>query len=271
MKNRRIVFGYILIIIGILLPLYGFFGLSRGIVLDKREYRKFMASEVDPKLEDKMEGYNNSIGKESVIVDPFATEEYTSNYSFMEDPDAIFCYLKIPKLDLVQPVYMDASNKHMAMGVAHIEGTDLPGVKKGIRSVIAGHRGYYDAIMFLHLDELFEGDKIYLEWQDRTLEYKVTSKEIISPWEWDKLDPVESKNILTLLTCDPLLPPRPKRLLVNAELLEKEKEADLITDDTKVSPNVKKLNNSILFITGVLVISLCISLVKFAIYLRKSK
>ena len=164
MKNRRIVFGYILIITGILLPLYGFFGLSRGIVLDKREYRKFMESEVDPKLEDKVEGYNNSIGKESVIVDPFATEEYISNYSFMEDPDAIFCYLKIPKLDLVQPVYMDASNKHMAMGVAHIEGTDLPGVKKGIRSVIAGHRGYYDAIMFLHLDELFEGDKIYLEW-----------------------------------------------------------------------------------------------------------
>ena len=103
------------------------------------------------------------------------------------------------------------------------------------------------------------------------MEYKVTSKEIISPWEWDKLDPVEGKNILTLLTCDPLLPPRPKRLLVNAELLEEEEESDLIKDDTKVSSNVKRLNNSILFVTGVLIISLCISLIKFAIYLRKSK
>lgn len=274
MKNKRVIFGYILIFIGILLPLYAFIGLSKGIVFDKSEYKKFMASEVNPDLDKQVEGYNESLGGDSVIVDPFATEEYVSDYSFLEDKDAIFCYLKIPKLDIIQPVYLDASNKHLANGVAHIDGTDLPGKKKGTRSVIAGHRGYYDAIMFLHLDELTKGDEIYLEWQDKTLLYKVTSKEIISPWEWEKLNPIEDKCMITLLTCDPLLPPRPKRLLVNGELVEKEKVSTTkveLPKDVEVATNVKKTNNVILIITGALALAFLISVGKFVVYLRKKR
>ncbi|WP_180339355.1 sortase [Peptoniphilus catoniae] len=273
MRNRKVIFGYILILVGILLPLYAFLGLSRGIVLDKSKYDRFMKSDVNQNLEEEVAAYNESLGDKSVIVDPFVTEDYVSDYSFMEDPDAVFCYLKIPKLDLTQPVYLDASNKHMAMGVGHIEGTDLPSRKKGIRTAIAGHRGYYDAIMFLHLDELVEGDRVFLEWQDKSLEYKVYGKEIIDPWDWQKLNPVEDKNILTLLTCDPLLPPRPKRLLVNAELVEEDKEA-LVVDsepEEKVSVKVKRVNNIILATTGVLALAFCISLFKFIIYLKKGK
>lgn len=281
-KGMRVM-GHLLILMGILLPLYGFGSLSKGILLEKAAYRRFMASggsyeEMAPVIEK----YNAELGGQVAAVDPFATDDYAAAESFIDDPDGVFAFLRIPKLDLYQPIYMDASKENLARGVAHIMGTDLPGQSPGLRAVIAGHRGYYQSTFFIYLDELAEGDPVYVEWKDNVLEYKVVGQEVIQPWEVEKLNPVEGKTMLTLLTCNPMRPPRRQRLLVNCELVKKDEgNAAASSADTAasadgdkkapVSKKVKQMNAAVLAITAVLVLLLLWRGKKFVDELRKKE
>ena len=279
-KTMRIM-GHVLILLGILLPLYGFGSLSKGILLEKAKYRAYMASAdaTYEKVAPAMEKYNEELGGEMAAVDPFATDDYVAAESFIDDPEGIFAYLRIPKLDLYQPIFMDASKVNLAKGVAHIMGTDMPGLSPGLRPVIAGHRGYYQSVMFMNLEELAEGDSVFVEWKDKSLEYKVYNQEIIEPWEVEKLAPIEGRKLLTLLTCNPKRPPRRQRLLVNCELVEKEDgaaaaNASAAADGDKkvaVSKKVKQMNAAVLAITAFLVILLVWRGKKFADELRKKE
>lgn len=160
-------------------------------------------------------------------------------------------------------------------------GTDMPGQSPGLRPVIAGHRGYYQSTFFIYLDELAEGDSVFVEWKDKSLEYKVVGQEVIEPWEVEKLAPVEGKKLLTLLTCDPMRPPRRQRLLVNCELVEKENEpqasaaavGDPAGDGKKVavSKKVKQMNAGVLVVTAVLILLLLWRGKKFVEEIRKKK
>lgn len=265
-KTMRIM-GHMLILLGILLPLYGFGSLSKGILLEKAKYRAYMASADASyeKVAPAMEKYNEELGGEMAAVDPFATDDYVAAESFIDDPEGIFAYLRIPKLDLYQPIFTDASKVNLAKGVAHIMGTDMPGLSPGLRPVIAGHRGYYQSVMFMHLNELAEGDSVFVEWKDKALEYKVYNQEVIQPWEVEKLAPIEGRKLLTLLTCNPMRPPRRQRLLVNCELVEKDEaaangpSAAAAADGDKkvaVSKKVKQMNAAVLAITAFLIILL---------------
>lgn len=279
-KTMRIM-GHVLILLGILLPLYGFGSLSKGILLEKAKYRAYMASADASyeKVAPAIEKYNEELGGEMAAVDPFATDDYVAAESFIDDPEGIFAYLRIPKLDLYQPIFMDASKNNLAKGVAHIMGTDMPGLSPGLRPVIAGHRGYYQSVMFMNLEELAEGDSVFVEWKDKSLEYKVYNQEIIEPWEVEKLAPIEGRKLLTLLTCNPKRPPRRQRLLVNCELVEKENgaaaaKASAAADGDKkvaVSKKVKQMNGAVLAITAGLILLLIWRGKKFFEELRKKE
>lgn len=274
-KTMRIM-GHVLILLGILLPLYGFGSLSKGILLEKAKYRAYMASADASyeKVAPAMEKYNEELGGEMAAVDPFATDDYAAAESFIDDPDGVFAFLRIPKLDLYQPIYMDASKNNLAKGVAHIMGTDMPGLSPGLRPVIAGHRGYYQSVMFMNLEELAEGDSVFVEWKDKSLEYKVYNQEIIEPWEVEKLAPIEGRKLLTLLTCNPKRPPRRQRLLVNCELVEKEEGGAANAPGDKkvaVSKKVKQMNAGVLAITAGLILLLLWRGKKFFEELRKKE
>lgn len=274
-KTMRIM-GHVLILLGILLPLYGFGSLSKGILLEKAKYRAYMASADASyeKVAPAMEKYNEELGGEMAAVDPFATDDYAAAESFIDDPDGVFAFLRIPKLDLYQPIYMDASKENLARGVAHIMGTDMPGLSPGLRPVIAGHRGYYQSVMFMNLEELAEGDSVFVEWKDKVLEYKVAGQEIIQPWEVEKLAPIEGRKLLTLLTCNPKRPPRRQRLLVNCELVEKEEGGAANAPGDKkvaVSKKVKQMNAGVLAITAGLILLLLWRGKKFFEELRKKE
>ena len=279
-KTMRIM-GHVLILLGILLPLYGFGSLSKGILLEKAKYKAYMASDGSAyeQVAPVMEKYNADLGGEVAAVDPFATDDYVAAESFIDDPEGIFAYLRIPKLDLYQPIFMDASKNNLAKGVAHIMGTDMPGLSPGLRPVIAGHRGYYQSVMFMNLEELAEGDSVFVEWKDKSLEYKVYNQEIIEPWEVEKLAPIEGRKLLTLLTCNPKRPPRRQRLLVNCELVEKEDgaaaaKASAAADGDKkvaVSKKVKQMNGAVLAITAGLILLLIWRGKKFVEEIRKKE
>lgn len=139
-------------------------------------------------------------------------------------------YLSIPKIEIRQPIYVGATSEHLNDGVASVIGTALPIGGIGRRSVIAGHRSWYNDLRFFRLSELREGDKIFIEVGGRTLTYLVKNTEVIKATDWQKLLPVESQDMVTLLTCDPLVPPFDYRLLVNAY-----RESDVIEEADEVS------------------------------------
>ncbi|MFQ8697616.1 MAG: class C sortase [Peptoniphilus harei] len=235
--KSRVIIGYIFILLGIFLPLLAFTSMSYREIMADKNYASFKAK--DSQVTDDLIDYNKEVVKgESNIIDPFDNEEYEGAHDIKGiDKDEVFAYLIIPKLDMKKPIYLDATYDHLDWGVAQVEGTSLPLGGMSTRSVIAGHRGWWGDLMFYNVDKLEVGDEILIDGRTGLLEYRVTGTDIISPSDWESILPVAGKDMVTLLTCHPKRPPRPKRLLINAERVE-EKKADVkpvVEDKTEVN------------------------------------
>lgn len=149
-KSMYVIVGYLLVILGILLPLSGFFSMSVRNLSEKSQYEKYIRENksTDEREKEGIEAYNQRFD-ENYMIDPFDNEEYNAEYDFYrEHPDKVFAFLTIEKLDIKKPIYLDASQDHLSKGVAHVYGTSLPVGGINSRSVIAGHRGWYGDLMF---------------------------------------------------------------------------------------------------------------------------
>lgn len=277
MKSKKVrMIGYLAMIIGISLPIYTFTNLVVNDYRQKSMYEEFkslqekMSEEEKSQLENSIKKYNNNV-KSSNIVDPFSNEEYNTVYEFKkDDPDGIFAYIRIPAINLYKPIRLDASYKHLDKGVAHIDGTALPTGGMGNRSVIAGHRGWYKDVMFLNISKLKKGDKVYIERAGKTLTYVVLNTEIIKPYEWEKLEAEKDRDILTLLTCDPAIPPSPYRMLVNCDRVV-EYTQEQVKEKDEVNKDVKNMSILVYSITGGLWIVFIFTVYKFIKFLIKRK
>jgi len=146
-----------------------------------------------------------------------------------KSPESKRLELTVPALDRVDgvPVY-DAPEsgyeKALHDGVVHVRGTGFPW--QDVANVyIAGHRVGYPGtksnLVFWDLNELKEGDKIFLTDADGTrYTYEVFEKRVISPDTVSILRPKKGKNIISLQTCT--LPDYSHRLIVRGELKGKE-------------------------------------------------
>jgi sortase A len=88
---------------------------------------------------------------------------------------------------------------------------------------IAGHRigypGTNSDLAFYDLEDLANGDKIYLEDSEgRQYTYTVFNKKIVEPTDLSVLERIEGKNIVTLQTCT--LPDYSDRVIYQAELTD---------------------------------------------------
>lgn len=221
--TKKSFFGYILILLGLVLLTSPLVLRSYHDLRAKNEKKAFQKIEANKSQSEKEEedknvlAYNEMIKETDISVeDPFTTEDYENKYEMFRTTNTPFAYLSIPKLDKYLPIYLDATNEHISKGVAQVAGTAIPIGGKGTRSALAGHRGWWGDTMFLYVDELESGDYIYIERANETMRYVVSDKEIIGPYDWAKLAPRGDLDMITLLTCSPFLPPRPDRLLVNA-------------------------------------------------------
>jgi len=238
MKVRtRVLIGYLFILLGIFMPLLAFSSMSYREIVANKKYAAFKSK--DESLTDDLKKYNEKVTKgDANIIDPFSNEDYKGYYDIKGiDKEEVFAYLIIPKLDMKKPIYLDATYKHLDLGVAQVEGTSLPLGGKSTRSVIAGHRGWWGDLMFYNVEKLEAGDDIFIDGRSGLLKYKVTGQEIIDPSDWEKVLPIEGRDMVTLLTCHPKRPPRPKRLLINAErVVEKKAEpVEKVSEERQVS------------------------------------
>lgn len=272
-KNTKVIIGYIFILIGILMPLIAFTSMSYRELTASGAYKAFKSDR--PVMNESIESYNEQTGgDEGSIIDPFQNEDYKASYNIEGfDPDDVFAYVIIPKLSLKKPIYLDASYDHLRKGVAQVEGTSLPLGGTSTRSVIAGHRGGWGDLFFYNIDDLEAGDEILIDSPVGLLKYSVCDKEIIGPGDWEKIMPVKGEDMITLLTCHPKAPPRPKRLLVNAKRVEepvveeKEVAEEIATKDSSVS----YLKYGIYALTVIGWICIIVVLANLFKYLKRSK
>ncbi|MGU7876593.1 class C sortase [Streptococcus suis] len=210
--------GYLLMIVGLLLPLLLFSNMTVHEVREFFAYQSYKKTEsgFSKKEEEVIEHYQEAVRSgQLATVDPFA-ETRKDEQSVSDFGDTIIGYVSIPSLEIRQPIRVGASDSHLDQGVAVVSGTDLPFGGLDRRSVLAGHRSWYSDLRFFRLNEMREGDEIFVEIGEKVVTYRVKNTEIIKATDWQKLLPIEKQDVLTLLTCDPLVPPFDYRLLVNA-------------------------------------------------------
>ena len=172
-----------------------------------------------PELLADLQAYNQRIyaEKQSGLVDLEACEESAADLIAYGIEDEIIGVLEIPIMELIMPVYLGASDAHLAAGAAVLGNTSAPIGGDNTNCVIAGHRGWRGADYFRHIDRLAVGDSVTLTNLWETLTYTVADIRIIQPHEVDKIKIQQGCDLLTLLTCHPYASGGKRRYVVYCE------------------------------------------------------
>lgn len=134
----------------------------------------------------------------------------------------VFGVLSIPKLEMEMPLYLGATEAHMAEGAAQLGQTSIPIGGENTNAVIAGHRGYNGAPYFRYVPELQVGDSVDITNLWGTLHYSVVETKIIQPNDIDAIKIQSGRDLITLLTCHPYASGGKQRFLVICERMEEE-------------------------------------------------
>ncbi len=191
-------------------PLVANWTYTRAVRIEMENYNRIVG-EMDHSDLDKMwkeaQDYNHELGYPKVR-DPFSVKEVVSpldRYEEMLDPlgTGVMGYVEVPTAGIDLPIYHGTSDDNLDKGAGHIATTALPVSGTSIHPVITGHTGLPSKMLFTNLTRVKKGDIFRLRILNRTLSYKVTSIDIIEPQDTSKLQPIEGKNMVTLLTCTP--------------------------------------------------------------------
>ena len=134
--------------------------------------------------------------------------------------DEVFGVISIPAMELEMPIFLGATEQHMADGAAHLSQTSLPIGGENTNCVIAGHRGYNGASYFRYIDKLKVGDLVSVTNLWERLTYRVCEIKIIDPHDVTEILIQPGRELLTLLTCHPYASGGRQRYVVYCERVE---------------------------------------------------
>ena len=176
-----------------------------------------------PELLAELQEYNRQLyaEKQCNLTDIEACEEPAADLNDYGIEDEIIGVLEIPAMELTMPVYLGASDTHLAAGAAVLGNTSAPIGGANTNCVIACHRGWRGADYFRHIDRLQVGDTVTLTNLWKTLAYTVADIQIIQPHEVEKIKIQPNRDLLTLLTCHPYASGGRQRYVVYCVCTEK--------------------------------------------------
>ena len=155
------------------------------------------------KILDSARSYNEHI-TENGINWIFSDEEraaYEKELSI--GSNGIMGYIKIPKLNIMLPIYHGTSDPVLQTSIGHLEQTSLPVGGEGTHCSLSGHRGLPSARLFTDIDLLMEGDTFNLMILNETLTYEVDQIRIVDPDDLTELRIIPGEDYCTLITCTP--------------------------------------------------------------------
>lgn len=227
MRKTSLVLAALLAVVGVCVMLWPVFTGHRLQADTNEAVQNFLAERNEPEqkcpeLLAALQVYNQRIyvEKQSGLVDLEACEEPAASLLAYGIDDEIIGVLEIPTMELTMPVYLGASDAHLAAGAAVLGNTSAPIGGDNTNCVIAGHRGWRGADYFRHIDKLAVGDTVTLTNLWETLTYTVADIQIIQPHEVDKIKIQKDRDLLTLLTCHPYASGGRQRYVVYCERTE---------------------------------------------------
>lgn len=142
---------------------------------------------------------NNAIDRDAAGE----ADDIGTSYVDMLDVGESLGYITIPKIDVNLPIYEGTSDDVLVKGVGHLEGSSYPLGGAGTHSVLTGHRGLAEAVLFTDLDKLGAGDRFYLHIMDEVLAYQVDQVKVVEPENTEDLEIIPGGDYCTLITCTP--------------------------------------------------------------------
>ena len=173
---------------------------KRSVVLT--EYEKALAKIEDADLTDafkQAEIYNDA------LFTGETDEEERPDYGELlcTTEDGIMGYVEIPSIQIRLPIYHGCTENELSKGAGHLPSSSLPVGGKSTHAVLAAHSGRADSKMFTDLDQVKEGDLVYLYVLNKTLTYEVDKITVTTPGDTDAIQIIDGEDLLTLLTCTP--------------------------------------------------------------------
>ena len=149
------------------------------------------------------------------IEEPAITADVTFNeftYARLYIPDASVDQIVIGGVD-------SYDSESIQDGPAHFELTDFPSTKPGTNVEIGAH--VWNPDHFHNIDQLEEGDLVYLEMNGFRFTYEVLWQKILDKYDWSVTNEKPDYPALTLTTCaEKGDPDPPNRLYVRCKLIE---------------------------------------------------
>ena len=214
------------------------------------------------------EKYNNALAAD-VSTDDSKLSILSHYDEILDLDDGVMGYVEIPSINVRLPIYHGESEDVLTKGAAHLEHTSFPIGGESTHACISAHCGYPTQKFFDDIDELENGDEIYIYVLDRTLKYTVTGTDVVEPDDSSKLEVVQGKDLLTLVTCTPY-GVNSHRLLVHAERAPFEAAtSDSAATVSQVTRTVPKSHQLQIIIAGLAVIAVVI--VKIYFWRRKRR
>ena len=168
------------------------------------EQQNVYEDKTEDMLYQRMLAYNQFIfeDKQTVMNDPW--DDIDGSFGMEDLSEKVIGYVDVPALNQVFPIYFGATTEHMSEGVAVMSGSSMPIGGDNTNCVLAGHRGYNQSkTFFKEIENLVEGDVIYVTNQWEKLQYRVTKIDIVDPDDFEAVRIQSGKDMLTLLTCHP--------------------------------------------------------------------
>ncbi|MCM3784547.1 class D sortase [Neobacillus mesonae] len=152
---------------------------------------------------------------EQAQLEPIDMEPKTNDEEEQQDiSSGAIGIIEIDKIDIRLPILEDATEDNMKIAAAHLVETSPIGEEGN--AAIAAHRAHKKGRLFNRLGELEIGDQMEVTLTDQTrTTYTVDKISIVEPTDLSVLEDPQLGEVLTLITCDPLINPT-HRLIVRA-------------------------------------------------------
>lgn len=143
---------------------------------------------------------------------PYNTEKaktFHGAYALLNlNGDGVMGMISIPKINQTIPIYHGTDDSVLQVGAGHLPGTALPVGGENTHCVLAAHRGLPSARLFSDIDQLEEGDMIYLHILGEVHAYRVENiLPMVPKDDFETLNKalriLHGQDWLSLMTCTP--------------------------------------------------------------------
>ena len=208
------ILGVLLALLGVGLVLYPTILDYVNSLQDHREIERYveevdgMGSEEAQALLERCRQYNQDLVA-SYPANPFTrsginqgVSDSYADFSLVQ-VGATVGYIEIPSLDLYQIMRFGSDQETLAKGAGLENYATLPVGGAGTHAYIDGHTGLASRSIFTKIDQMQEGDLVFIHVLGEHLAYQVDDIRVVLPEETENSTIEEGEDRITLVTCYP--------------------------------------------------------------------